>query len=351
MGQSLGSLFHRMQSTLHRASLLRELQACSALMGQENCLFIIVGWGDDLCNILLMLDYLAVQSTEIHILSERPLSRREDVLSNYGFSRVAITHHVGRRTCVQTLAALPLAKASAIIILAEDGHDSGDAAPALGLASARFLFYDKDNTTAADDAISRDSTCLTAMVTVVGILDGRFGDPPAHRHGQIICEVLDPRTDRLLARNRHLRQQACFFRSNALATGMFALAANEPASFNTLMMLVAPGLCDAKLAVIPLADYLGSVKGENGRFHMSYWELHDLVRQNKGDLLLGWMKPDDNGDDAMSHIIPGESSRHYTFRPRKDAAPRVAATVDRSRTVPWSPKEPLLVVTRRQSRT
>jgi hypothetical protein len=133
------------------------------------------------------------------------------------------------------------------------------------------------------------------MQMVTGVLEGRFGaqagvsalESISLPMPEIICEVLDPRADRVVARSMTLRRKAHFFRSGALETGLFHVAASDPTSFNSLVLLLAESagvsegtVGEGEIVLLPITDYVKSqvqVSSENGR-HSG----HDAKRHSGG---------------------------------------------------------------------
>jgi len=166
---------------------------------------------------------------------------------------------------------------------------------------------------AGDDAITSDSACLMCAIMLAALLDQR------NFEAQIVCEILDPRTDRLLSRNKDLRQMCRFFRSNSIETGMFTMATSEPIVFDALMLLMTPGIGD--LEAVPVSAYVTCPwSNEEGSeiTEMSFWDLHTLVRGVCGDLLVGWHRPNEQ--------------------------PQLSPTSDKHQLLPWTGDERLLVV-------
>lgn len=240
--------------------------------------FIIIGWPDDFRDLIMSLDKYVSKGTDVHILSSRldddPLRlRHKDNLKKSPPKNVTLKYHTGSSTSVDTLLSLPL-DADAILIMAEESCQDDTSKPS-GLES---------------DAPRCDAATVTCAVMICGICEGKYGrDKTRPLHGRIICEVLDPRTDRMLRRNVELRNKITFFRSNALETGLFAMAASEPTIFNTLMHLFSPTHDLGKLVSEPVTKYTAARELNDGLVvHLSFWDLHESVRANQGDLLLGW---------------------------------------------------------------
>merc|ERR1712176_398107 len=91
-------------------------------------------------------------------------------------------------------------------------------------------------------------------------------------NARIVCEILDPRTDRLLANNSALQQQALFFRSNVLESGMFARAASDAVAYNVLSLLSCAGLATS-LQEVPFSHYIPRCDCMHQGF--SFWDVHD----------------------------------------------------------------------------
>merc|ERR1739848_973302 len=102
------------------------------------------------------------------------------------------------------------------------------------------------------DPSASDAASLACVVTMREILADRCPKNETH----IICEILDPATERMLQRNAKLRMHASFFHSNALETGLFAMASADPAVFNTILRLLDPD-DDTGFIDVPVDDYLG----------------------------------------------------------------------------------------------
>lgn len=143
--------------------------------------------------------------------------------------------------------------------------------------------------------MTSDSVCLACMQLVTAILQGLDlgGSVP-----QIICEVNDPCTDRVLVRNQALRSRATFLRSGALEMGLFNIAATDATSFNALVQLLSQTVDSSGggLCVVPISRF---VSGLPDTLHdsstlpshqLSFWDLHGKLRDQDGSLLLGWLR-------------------------------------------------------------
>lgn len=283
-------------------------------------IFVMIGWPDEVGDLLMALDCQVPPDTTLHLLSAKTVPEREESLAacKACLRHLRLEHHVGKGTAVEHLEALPLAQARAILVLAEGQEQRAQA---------------QDGAS----AIAKDSACLACAVTICSLCDGRYGQDLARQlRGRVICELLDPRTDGMLARNKELRKRCIFFRSNALETGLFAMASSEPVVFNTLQLLLMPSSDVGSLFSWPLARFVyptelpsahadapgKGVAGGGGEFLLfSFWDLHARVRRCCGGLLIGWQKA-------------------------STGAWNLGSSTGRSETLPWSPTDRLLVISR-----
>lgn len=282
-------------------------------------LFIVLGWSDDIPDLVKALDKYVRPNTEVHLMSERSKAEQKSIFIPVlpQIQHIVVFHHTGRRTSVDTLVSLPLAEAHSIIVLGVDSAGEG-----------RF------------DAITSDSDALTCAVTIHNIAEGHYG-PERKRplRGRIICEALDPQTEAMLARNHELNKSIRFFHSNALETGLFAMATSETTIFNILVQLLAPTHDLGKLVSEPITRYLeaeklvidpraetpsmalrGSMQAmaddpSDDVQQLSFWEMHELVRAQADALLIGWHRVED-GVTELGTVIDREKPLTWSIRDR-----------------------------------
>eukprot|EP00929_Paragymnodinium_shiwhaense_P078136 TRINITY_DN4043_c1_g2_i1.p1 TRINITY_DN4043_c1_g2~~TRINITY_DN4043_c1_g2_i1.p1 ORF type:complete len:786 (-),score=199.19 TRINITY_DN4043_c1_g2_i1:57-2414(-) len=229
----------------------------------------VVGWANDLTDLLKTLDCYVAPGSEVHVLAELSLEERKERLGMTvrTLDNIKLKHIEGPSTSAQHLALLPLRKACAVLVLAEDMEQ-----------------FD-------DDSAASDSACLATMVTLHNLLKGEY---PFFRkcdnECRIICEVLDPTTARMLERNQDLMAIASFFHSNAMETSIFAMASSERIVFNTMVSLLQPNAF-GDIVSKQISEYTEELREEGE--HYSYPDLAALVR-TQGDVLLGWKRADDD---------------------------------------------------------
>jgi hypothetical protein len=269
------------------------------------------GWPDDFRDVGMELDRYVREGTELHILSEKPMegpNGRLRVLNSPQWKpkNLKLKHEVGKRTNICRLATLPVQRAAAILVLAQASQNG-----------------DEEN-----DASISDAETVACATMVQLLCEGRYdaveGETPDERRRprRIVCEVLDPRTDRILNRNQELRNTITFFRSNALETGLFAMAYSEPTIFNTLVLLLSPLHEVGKLVserpskYAKEADFRKPSETENGGCHaavnFSFWELHERVRSESGGLLIGWYRHTQDHPSGSTSLGPS-IDRHEQY--------------------------------------
>ncbi|CAJ1451869.1 unnamed protein product, partial [Effrenium voratum] len=284
------------------AEILPPLEEFPVSSQHKTQLYAAVGWPADFGDILALLDEKVPKGTEVHVLSERTKEQR-DALSKgqRELQNIVLKHYYGPRTSARMLRMLPLDKASAILILAQLRSQSAD--------DGELEMAEDDEV--GDDSLTSDSACLASLLVIADILESRDesfeGEVKAgprqafelvegrgltkealeKKESKIICEVLDPRTEQVVARNRYLQKTAFFFRSKAYESGIFMMAMSEPAVFNTLMVLMSPS-CPSLQAVPVLRFWSFPREGATSCLGRKSWrEMNEVIRQH-GGLLVGW---------------------------------------------------------------
>lgn len=224
---------------------------------------VVVGWTMEMMERLMALDQYAPQGLEVHLLCTLSVKERnarmEATAPGVVLENLKLVHYVGSTTSVRKLSHLPLREAAAVLVLA----DLND-----------------------EDAAESDAACLGCAVTVHRLVEGLDERHPECRSSaRVVCEVLHPRTDRVLMRGGPLTQTAQFFHSSALEAGIFAVAANDPAVFNTLLRVLTPSE-PGRIAAEPVENYLTRSDGSRVDFGV-FWQLWESVRAHD-EVLLGW---------------------------------------------------------------
>eukprot|EP00415_Alexandrium_ostenfeldii_P000991 UN0991 len=101
---------------------------------------------------------------------------------------------------------------------------------------------------------------------------------------KVVTELLDPKSQRVVEGHDNVRKLGSFIYSNALETGVFAMAVREKPAYTILMQLLAPNNEAGHIVMVPI----GSVV--HGTASLSFYDLHARVLQACSGLLLGWKR-------------------------------------------------------------
>ncbi|CAL1130283.1 unnamed protein product [Cladocopium goreaui] len=301
--------------------------------GARKRVYVVIGWPADFAEVLALLDEKVPPGTEVHVLSERTEPQRIALCAGKGqrkLRNIELQHLVGPRTSRKMLEQLPLEKA----LDGVDGESQPGAILILAQLASQFMDLSEqiaDDDEVGDDTLTCDSACLTSLLVIADILGENCGprtstpeacelleartyslEAVSQKKSKIICEVLDPRTERVLWRNENLKKMAYFFRSKALETGIFMMAMSEPAVFNTLMILMSPS-CPS-LQVRPVQEFLPprdtvAAFDEDAKEAKTWRELSDTVRK-RGGLLVGWKSQNEEcqlGKDKQNDWAEGDT--------------------------------------------
>jgi len=253
---------------------------------------IIVGWPNDIDDVLIVLeDYLAPGS-EVHILALMSEAERKSRLDRSRVLRntqLTIRHVEGNITNVYTLAELPLDKACAVLVLADDALD--------------------------EHPRKADSASLQAAINIDSLLKGHYEDQMIFKkvedsaRPRIVCEILSADTERALKFRADSNDNGAgiqFFHSGVMETGLFTMAPSQLPVFNAMVMMLRPNDY-GDLMTLPMASYIND-PGLAARPELPLIECFDLVRK-AGDILIG--------------VVP-ERGGSVTINPCRREAPPVA---------------------------
>lgn len=230
--------------------------------------FIMIGWPDDMDDIIVAFDDYCSINTTVYILARLGKEERERRLANHRGTRnlknIRLQHRVGNTTSLHSLADLPLDEAFAVIVLSDD--------------------------TFGDNAETADSSSLATTITLDGLLDGNYPSlynpcqPTGKRVCRLICEVVSPVVERALPKTHKLRSRSKFFPSCAIETGLFSIASAQACVYNTLLMLLQPNNF-GNLVAHPVDKYIDV--GEEGK---RWEEVSSAVRRCE-DVAIGFHIP------------------------------------------------------------
>merc|ERR1712032_1676579 len=104
----------------------------------------------------------------------------------------------------------------------------------LPLSTAHCVLILSEASCPEERAMARDSRSVNTIVTLRG------PSMPLRSSCVVVCELLDPRMEQVVQDNQALQKLATYFYSNALESAVLAMAAEEKAAFNVLMLLLQP---------------------------------------------------------------------------------------------------------------
>ena len=89
---------------------------------------LMCGWRRDIRDILMLLDSLVMTGTEVHMISEVLLHRRDMLLREQGLDlaslkNIRLVHHVGNTSVRRHLEPLPIAMYTCIMIMADESRE------------------------------------------------------------------------------------------------------------------------------------------------------------------------------------------------------------------------------------
>mmetsp|Transcript_47335 Transcript_47335/g.135729 ORF Transcript_47335/g.135729 Transcript_47335/m.135729 type:complete len:905 (+) Transcript_47335:31-2745(+) len=258
---------------------------------------LMIGCPIDFPNILEALDCYSATGSEVHVLSPKSLEWRRQTLSDYFGSddmdalwrRIFVRHYVGSPTSLHSLEGLPLAQTTSVIILAEP-------------------------TTDYEAPLAVDSRNLTTVISLRGLLSKARGSKKV----KVVTELMDPKTSQVLERNAGIRQLGSFVYSNAVTTGVFAMAAAEKCVYTVLKDLVDPAGDGGNIVAASMHGFIKDTE------ELNFLELRSRVWETCGGILLGWRRmscryPDLNPRNKEERLIwhRHSSDELLILRPRR----------------------------------
>ncbi|CAJ1435116.1 unnamed protein product [Effrenium voratum] len=248
---------------------------------------LLLGCPSDVAEILDIMDVLLAAGSAVHILSRTPAAEREQLIQQHlrnagraAFARITVHQYEGESTSKWEMMKLPLETATCALILAErlSEDESTLAIDSRNLTTAILL---KQNLTTVGGlgpgtpsrSITRTYTTASKDSTVVR------GN---RQKCKLVTELLDPKSETVLASNAGVRSQGSYVYTNARETAIYALAVEQREVYNLFEQL-SDARCDAGfVTTAPVSHYIDGIED------LSFYEMHDRVFQTCGGVLLGW---------------------------------------------------------------
>jgi hypothetical protein len=250
------------------------------------------GWRRDLRDIVLLLDDMCSQGSEIHIMAGVALSHRDTLLSESGLDvdqlqNIELIHHVGNTAMRRHLESIDIMKFTSCIIFADEEEegdimqsDSKCLATLLLIRDIQNRMRRATNATGLDPS-QRMSRSLSRTSTNSG--RGNSSDGGSGDKVPIVCEILDPRTQQTIQQNPEMRAVSDFLQSNDMVSKILAMVCEDRTVKLILDEMLAPK--GASMACVPAEKYCNP--GEI----LTYFQMACRC-QAVGEILLGYLEPD-----------------------------------------------------------
>ncbi|DAZ99138.1 TPA: hypothetical protein N0F65_010222 [Lagenidium giganteum] len=210
---------------------------------EPECVF-MCGWRRDIRDMISELDALVLPGTELHMVCEEPKPEYrnaqllESGLDVRTLNNVTLVHHEANTAVRRHVSELPLDKCTSIMILADQSREG--------------------------DVIGADSHSLASLLTIREVQRQRSSD-----RQQALCkcisELLDPRTQKTIARSGQIQELSEFIQSNELTSSILAMVAENRDVHNILEELL--GSSGSRFSVEAATRYCSPTE------LVSFWQL------------------------------------------------------------------------------
>jgi len=243
---------------------------------------LVIGCPYDIPDSLHIMDDYLPSGSVVHVLSQVPVVERVRLLrrytpdggkleDDYHFRHIKVVHHVGSTTCKRKLMELAMLQAESALVLSESQESLPLAADSNNLTTVINLREVLESASARGGGMSS----MTSMKSEGTALKKRC---------KVVTELLDPKSEQVVQDNNNVRKLGSYFYSNALETGVFAIAAYEKAIYNIIMRLLLPRNNAGDIAAVPVGEII------KGSEELSFVDLHCLIMQARGEILFGWRR-------------------------------------------------------------
>jgi len=260
---------------------------------------LLCGWRRDIRDVLLHLDKVVCRGSEVHMMTHCvPLNQRDKRLLDEGFDvselvNIRIVHHYGNTSVRRKLEELPVEAYSSCMIFADEAFESDSLHADSHSLATLLLFRDiqsqrlqagsrgpsKDRPGSRVPSKDREAAMgprswadMKTGTVVVGMMNEVVLCP-------IICEVLDPHTQKTIVNNRPLSLASDFCQTNRLIAQILAMIAEERTVNKLFDELLGDAGCN--IAVVPSGRY--AHRGET----LSFYELAKRA-SSFDELLVGY---------------------------------------------------------------
>lgn len=259
---------------------------------------LICGWRRDVREILKMLDKIAQQGSEVHMITHCvPVAQREKALLEDGFHvgelrNVRLVHHFGNTSVRRQLDKLPLETFTSGMIFAESAFeldpmyaDSHSLATLLLLRDIQVArVIDTEVSTVGPDMVFKKLSSVDRLAEDL------------HAHGAmlrcpVVCEILSPQTQATISQSKQLSSLSDFCQTNRLIAQVMAMITEERAVKRLLDQLL--GCYSANIAVVPAERYAKSEE------RVSFYQLSQRA-SCYNEVLLGYQQRNTLGRTVLN---------------------------------------------------
>mmetsp|Transcript_28874 Transcript_28874/g.94382 ORF Transcript_28874/g.94382 Transcript_28874/m.94382 type:complete len:850 (+) Transcript_28874:44-2593(+) len=256
------------------------------------------GWRRDLRDIIMLLDEIVAPGSELHIMAGVPLHKRRTLLLEGGLDvdalrHLKLVHHVGNTSMRRHIQELPMSLYTSAIIFADESQegdimesDSHCLATLLLIRDIQTKVRNGGSTNRSSNKSIFDEDDDEGAGSEVGGEDLMEGMSEVQKSMPIVCEILDPRTQRTIRENEAIAKVSDFLQSNDMVSKILAMVSEDRGVKHILDELLAPG--GVSMACIPAAKY--AQPGER----VSFFQMQ-LRAQTYGEQIVGFVEPNEEG--------------------------------------------------------
>jgi len=194
----------------------------------------IAGWRRDIRDVLVHLDNLVERGSQLHMMThcvsvrERDEKLAEDGLEVSSLKNISLVHHFGNTSVRRKLVNLPLLNFTSCMIFADQAFEL--------------------------DTMHADSHSLATLLLI--------RDMQSEETCPIVCEILDPRTQKTISNNRDVQRSSEFCHSNLMIAQIMAMVSENRSVKHLLDEML--GYVGCSVSVIPASRFVHS--GEKASF-------------------------------------------------------------------------------------
>uniref|UniRef100_A0A7S4T4G9 RCK N-terminal domain-containing protein n=1 Tax=Alexandrium monilatum TaxID=311494 RepID=A0A7S4T4G9_9DINO len=299
----------------------------------------IAGWRRDISDIFVHLDNMVEKGSELHMmthcvsLEERGARLEDEGLELATLKNIKIVHHMGNTTVRRKVEALPLESCTSCMIFADQAFEL--------------------------DTMHADSHSLATLLLIRDTQMSRYeeiyGDPKTSElltKCPIVCEILDPRTQKTIKGSIDMQTSSEFCHSNLMVAQIMAMVAENRSVKDLLDEML--GYSGCSVAVIPATRFAKPSE------RTSFWTLAKRASR-RNTVLLGYsirgglapprlnpaektMAKNWDGHDLVA-LVPNRrgTQRGMSHRSWRRSTPDDSGAEERLSTAECEPKEPRVV--------